>query len=272
MPRSASCPLARHRWRSTIGLMEMAKDTHISNGNMREEFEREPQRILECIALHAERGERIGDATLQAMREAAPRLTDVPATEVFPALDRVLVSSVAGQTILDCQDVLATVIPELEPMAGCPQNTPYHVYDVLGHTAGVIDASPAVSISRWAALFHDVGKPQCRRVDAAGRDHFKEHARTGADIAHSTLMRIGAPQDFADDVCRLVYLHEWFPPETDDGVRYAIEELGGRVGLYRALLALQVADSHAKAPIAAERSDIARRFQSRLARLEGGSR
>lgn len=252
--------------------MEMATSTYTPSRNTQDGFEQEPGRILECIAQHAERGERIDSATLQAMRAEASHLADVPASEVFSALDRVLVSDIAGQTILDCLDILAVVLPELEPMGGCPQNTPYHVYDVLGHTAGVIDASPAESISRWAALFHDVGKPRCRRVDAAGRDHFKGHARTGADIARSALVRLGASQDFAEDICRLVYLHEWFPPETDDAVRYAIGELGGRVELYRALLALQVADSHAKAPIATERSDIARRFQVRLARLESGSR
>ena len=248
--------------------METVKDTHIPSGNAQDGFEREPQRILECIALHAERGDRIDDETLQAMRAAAPGLANVPADEVFSALDRILISDIAGQTILDCLDILAIVLPELKPMADCPQNTPYHIYDVLGHTAGVIDASPAVSVSRWAALFHDVGKPRCRRVDAGGRDHFKGHARVGADIARSALERLGASQGFAEDVYRLVCLHEWFPMETDDGVRYAIEELGGRVELYRALLALQVADSHAKAPIAAERSDIARRFQGRLERLE----
>ena len=251
--------------------MEMAENTYTPVGNMQDEFGQKPGLILECIAQHAERGERVDSTTLQAMRAAASRLADVPAGEAFSALDRVLVSDLAGQTILDCQDILAIVLPELEPMAGCPQNTPFHIYDVLGHTVGVIDASPAESVSRWAALFHDVGKPHCRRVDAAGRDHFKGHARVGADIARSTLMRLGAPPEFADDIYQLVYLHEWFPPETDEGMRYAIEELGGRIELYRALLALQVADSRAKAPIATERSDIARRFQARLARLEGSS-
>ena len=233
-----------------------------------DEFARDPLRVLYRIRLSAERGERLDETTLSAMRAAAPHLADMPAGQVFAELSRLLVSAFAGQAILDARDVLTVVLPELEPMAGCPQNTPYHIYDVLEHTAGVVNASPAVPLSRWAALLHDVGKPQCRRVDTAGRDHFKGHAIAGAEIARSALVRLEAPPSFSEDVCTLVFLHEWFPPESDASVEAVIARLDGRVELYRALLALQVADSRAKAPISTERGDIARRFQARLDRLQ----
>ena len=248
--------------------MEQRDYTCDISKTMSGEFARNPLRILSHIRQCSERGERLEETTLSAMRAAAPRLADVPAGQVFAELSQLLVSAFAGQAILDTRDVLAVILPELEPMAGCPQNTPFHIYDVLEHTAGVVDASPAVPLCRWAALLHDVGKPQCRRVDAAGRDHFKGHATAGAEIARNALVRLGAPPSFSEDVGTLVFLHEWFPPESDASVEAVIARLDGRVELYRALLALQVADSRAKAPISTERGDIARRFQARLDRLQ----
>ena len=244
----------------------MASSNEIA-GEMQHGFAEDPLLVLERVRRYAHDGKRIPEDELAAMRATAGALRECPSPQVFRILEQILVGPFAGQAVAACQDVLGAVVPELTPMAGCPQNTPYHIYDVLGHTAGVIDASPATPLSRWAALFHDCGKPMCRRVDSMGRDHFKGHASCGVKIAQSALERLKAPESLREDVCILVYLHEWFPPETDEWVRKAIRELGGRVDLYRALLALQVADACAKAPDATERGDTARRFQARLERL-----
>ena len=57
-------------------------------------------------------------------------------------------------------DVLSCVLPVLVSMKGFEQHTPYHIYDVLEHTAHVVDGVPAYRLVRWAAL-HDMGKPAC---------------------------------------------------------------------------------------------------------------
>ena len=55
--------------------------------------------------------------------------------------------------------VLGTVLPELLPMAGFDQRNYHHIYDVLEHTARVLESVPPEPRLRWAALFHDAGKP-----------------------------------------------------------------------------------------------------------------
>lgn len=233
-------------------------------GNAGHRFAEDALRILRGIRFCAQLGYRIDEATLQAMRDQAAGLRAIAAERVFGELDRLLVGGHAGSAIVACPDVLAYVVPEIAAMAGCPQNTPYHIYDVLGHTARVVDASPATPLSRWSALFHDAGKPCCRRTDAAGRDHFLGHAAESARIAEASLVRLKAPSALRADVCMLVANHEWFVPDTDAAVLRALRKFGGRVELYRALLDLQVADQSAKAPDATERLDAARRLQRRL--------
>lgn len=191
-------------------------------------------------------------------------LVGVAADRLFPALEAILLDAHAGRVLLAHADALGRAIPEIAQMANCPQNSPYHLYDVLGHTARVVDASPATPLSRWAALLHDVGKPQCRWTDRTGRDHFTGHATAGAEVARDLLTRLKAPEQLLQDVCLLVEKHEWFGPADSRSVQRGVAELGGRMELYRALLALQAADSSAKAPAAAARLDHVRLLQARL--------
>ena len=184
----------------------------------------------------------------------------------FAELDALLVGEDAGMQLLAHADSLASLLPVIGSMAECPQNTPFHIYDVLEHTAHVVDASPATSLSRWAALLHDCGKPECRYVDASGRDHFKGHAAVGARIAQDELSRIGAPRPLSDDICTLVRMHEYYAGNDND-MKQVLDALGGRIELYRALISLQIADSSAKAPGVTERLESALRTRERLEQI-----
>ena len=53
---------------------------------------------------------------------------------------------------------------------GFPQNTPYHCYDVLEHTACTMENIDAELLLRWAALLHDIGKPALKTTDEEGID------------------------------------------------------------------------------------------------------
>ena len=227
-------------------------------------FAEDALRILRGIRFASELGFSIEGETLAAMQAHACSLGAISVERVFSELDRMLCGDAAGSALLACPEAVAAVIPEVGAMAGCPQNTPYHIYDVLGHTARVVDGSPATSLSRWSALLHDVGKPACRTTDAAGRDHFKGHAHVGARIAHDVLARLKAPTKLREEAHLLVSYHEWFMPPTETAVLRALRKLDGRLDLFRALLALQVADSLAKAPGITERLEAARTTQGIL--------
>ena len=236
-------------------------------GNPDAFFAADPLRILTSARLASQTGLPVIGQTLDSARAAAPNLRSCDAAAAFDEIGGMLLGFAAGSAIMAFSDALAQVIPAIDDMDGCPQNTPYHIYDVLEHTACVGDGSPATPLSRWAALLHDSGKPRSRWTDRNGRDHFKGHARAGAEIARETLTRLKAPADLTSDVCLLIRLHEWFVLDTDEDIQAALLELDGRIDLYRALLALQVADSSAKAPDATERRDHALKLQARLESL-----
>lgn len=183
-------------------------------------------------------------------------------------IERVLLAPDAAALLMRSFGKIAEELPELAPMAGCPQNTPYHAYDVLEHTAYVVQASPNNELSRWAALLHDAGKPATRTTDSQGRDHFSGHPAKGAAIARSVALRLGMPKGFADDLALLVGLHEWFFVPTRQETLRAISRLGGRAELYRSLLELQIADNKAKAASYTDRLENARQRKRMLERIQ----
>ncbi|GCE11561.1 AAA family ATPase [Tengunoibacter tsumagoiensis] len=96
-------------------------------------------------------------------------------------------------------DSLVQTFPWLQRMAGVPQNPIYHAEgDVQIHTRMV--AESLISQDEWrqlslvdqtllfaAALWHDVGKPLCTKIEEDGKITSRGHARKGEQIARQLL-------------------------------------------------------------------------------------
>ena len=154
--------------------------------------------------------------------------------------------------------VLAVAIPELLPLQNFNQRSPYHAYDVLEHTARVCSATEAFTVGcatptlRWAALLHDIAKPEMFSVDADGRGHFYGHPEKGADVAKVLLKRLAVPQRLINEICALVALHDYDVDVTTASLRHMVAllaEVSKSDGITLAydLLTLKQADALAKA-------------------------
>lgn len=67
------------------------------------------------------------------------------------------------------------IIPELKVCDGFDQLNDYHIYDVLEHILVVLDNVGDSYLLKIAALFHDIGKPNCLTIDDEGTGHFYGH-------------------------------------------------------------------------------------------------
>lgn len=67
------------------------------------------------------------------------------------------------------------VIPDLKKCDGFDQLNDYHIYDVLEHILVVLDNVGDDYLLKIAALFHDIGKPNCFTKDDNGIGHFFGH-------------------------------------------------------------------------------------------------
>lgn len=105
------------------------------------------------------------------------------------------------------------LIPEL-PALRLEQDPIHRHKDVLAHTIAVTaKTSPRLKV-RMAALFHDIGKPDTRAIDADGVT-FRHHEVVGAKMTKRRLREMGYEKDFVSDVSQLVRMSGRFKGYAD---------------------------------------------------------
>ncbi len=184
------------------------------------------------------------------MIEQRGLLKGISAERVFSELKGILIGPAAGRVLQDFAPVVFTVLPELAPMEGFEQHSPYHDSDVWTHTLRAFTASPADLVYRLALLFHDCGKPDCFTRDEGGRGHFYGHPKRSRELAEGALRRLKCDKDTLDRVLYLVEKHDTWLPDTERNMRRLL--LHEDPNALRDLLIVERCDALAHAPAARE--------------------
>ena len=212
-------------------------------GDPNARFSEDSLRILRGARFSARCGLTPEPETLAAMGAQAWRMESLARERVFEELCKLLLS-VKAEDITRFAFVLAAVIPELGPMIGFDQHSPHHAYDLMTHTAHVVQEVPAELPLRWAALLHDTGKISTFTRDTTGRGHFYGHAKESAAIADAVLRRLKAPTALREEAVTLIAAHmARLQPE-----RKTLRRQAAKYGFptVEAMLALQQADMRSK--------------------------
>jgi tRNA nucleotidyltransferase/poly(A) polymerase len=201
-------------------------------------FADDPLRILRAARIAAGVGLEIDQDTLTLARGEAGRAGE-PAGERQLAELRLLLTGadpLRGLELLDELGATPVLLPELDALRGVEQN-PYHHLDVYGHTMEVLarlievesDLESFVGAAaadvhgllaepladeltrggalRFAALVHDLGKPETRAVGEGGRVLFIGHDRAGARLVRALCSRLRASRRLADYLAELTLNH-----------------------------------------------------------------
>ncbi len=217
-------------------------------------FSEDPLRMLRAIRFSARLGFNIEPETYTAIVENARRIRIVSQERIRDEFVKLLMTPRAsnGLEMLRDTGLLERFAPELVDMK-CVEQNQFHVYDCWTHTMRTLEALPesADIIVRLAALFHDVGKPETKSVDANGNIHFYGHQHVGASIAAKILRNLRFSNDQIEQVCDLIKLHLRPGSYTEDWSDSAIRRLMRDAGeLWDSLLTL------AKADIAASNTEL----------------
>lgn len=225
-----------------------------SVGHPATRFSEDALRILRGCRFRSQLGFEIEPSTRHAMSTHKHLLCRISAERVRSELDGFVLGAHVHDALLDTFDVLSFVLPEITAMKGCKQDTKYHIYDVLEHTAFAMQHAPAERTVRWAALCHDMGKPAASFHDEEGVGHFYEHPKLSVALAGPMLERLKMAPRFIDDVMLLVRYHDHTVARSRKSIHRMMEKLEGRDDLFRALCRLKAADSMAQAPAYRQRA------------------
>ena len=221
-------------------------------GDPSRRFQEDGLRILRGLRFAAVLGFSLEPETARSLRQTRDGLRRVAAERIQAELSRLLPGPAAGAVLRAFPEVFWVFWPELEPMKGFHQHSPWHCWDVWEHTLRALEAAPPDLVLRLAALLHDVGKPACFTRDRSGNGHFYGHPARSASMAEEMLRRLRFDHALQARVVLLVERHhlDLLPQETL--LRRRLRQLGPEVVFQ--LLALQRADTRGQAPeIAAPR-------------------
>ncbi len=189
----------------------------------------DPLRAMRAIRMAAELGFRIHPKTRAAIPRVAEQIRQVSPERIREELNRLLVTREPSSALraMSRAGIMAVILPELMEGRGKRQGRLSHRHSMLEHAFRTVDHVPPRPVLRWAALFHDVGKPRVReRVH--GRFRFPGHAEEGARLAEAILERLRFSRKETHDIAHLVAHHE-LPkalPLDDAGVRRLLIEVG----------------------------------------------
>jgi len=191
-------------------------------------FEDDPLRMLRAIQFAARFEFDIEEKTYQSIQENADLIENVSAERIAEELNKLLVLAEKpslGLRMMQKTGLLKIIMPEVEEMVAVDQPGGYHKYDVFEHTMYAVDATPKVLHLRLAALFHDISKPQTKRVMET-KATFYGHEKIGAKIARKVLSRLRYSKDIIRKVMALVDRHMFTTDVTDKGMRRLIRKVG----------------------------------------------
>ncbi len=224
----------------------MGGQTDLANKVLRmvseKSFQEDPLRMLRAVQFAARFNLTIEKDTLASLKENANLMSSISAERIAEELNKLLVQAPkpsVGLRLMQSTGLLGKIIPELVECVDIDQPGGYHKWNVFDHTMEIIDASPANLKLRMAALFHDIRKPQHKRVVEDGAT-FYGHEIGGAKTAREWLRKFRYPNDFIEDVCTLVERHMFTTAVADKGLRRLIRRVG--IDLIFDLLDLRRAD------------------------------
>ncbi len=175
-------------------------------------FNDDPLRILRAYRFASQLNFSIDESINIAANKLKDRLEIISQERITQEFLKILASQKpsTGLQLLYHSGVLKNIFPEIAALAGVDQRNDYHHKDVFLHTCEVLDNISSKTDNVWlrfAALVHDIAKPQTKRfVDGTGWT-FHGHEELGARMMKSLFRRMKLPFSKLHYVENLIRLH-----------------------------------------------------------------
>lgn len=197
-----------------------------------ERFREDALRILRAVRFEAKTGFKVTNVTSEAMVEHAHLLKNISSERIFAELTGIVTAINGPAAIRDNLEVISVIIPELLLQKDFDQKSKFHDRDLLTHTLDTLNGIPADEFGvkdtalSYAALLHDIGKPEVFTIDEDGVGHMKTHADVGKRIAERVATELKFPNDLKYEVKDLVTYHDTFPEPERKSVRRFVSKHG----------------------------------------------
>ena len=175
-------------------------------------FDDDPLRILRAYRFASQLDFKVDKAIDDAAHQLRERLKIIAQERITDEFLKILSSPEPsiGLKLLYNSGVMEIIFPEISNLAGVDQRKDYHHKDVFLHTLKVVDNISEVTENVWlrfAALVHDIAKPQTKKFVEGTGWTFHGHEEIGARMMKSVFKKLKLPLNQLEYVEKLVRLH-----------------------------------------------------------------
>lgn len=226
------------------GRKDLNKKVVRAVGEPADRFKEDALRMMRAVRFACQLGFSIEPKTERAITKLAGSIKFISNERLRDELVKILQSDKAyeGITMLHEFKLLQYIIPELEKGVGVEQ-AKHHIHTVFKHSLLSLKYCPSKDWRvRFAALLHDIAKPQTKRIIEGGAT-FYNHDIVGAKVTEKIMKRLKFSNDDMKKVTLLVRNHMFYynvGEVTESSVRRLIVKVGEEN--LRDLIDLRIAD------------------------------
>ena len=207
-------------------------------------FAEDGLRIMRAMRFASTFGFRIDPFTANAMHVHKNLLDRISKERINAELTRMLLGVRIKDILIEFGDIMAQIIPEIEPCIGFEQKNPYHYLQVWEHTALATSLVADGVVMRLSMLLHDIGKPKSFVIGDDGIGHYYGHPEVSAEMAERILRDLRYDSATIDRVVLLIRHHDATLAATPGSVKRWLNRIG-ESGVYQ-LLEIKRADAMAQ--------------------------
>ena len=177
-----------------------------------ETFSEDPLRMMRAAYFASKLGFIIEDKCIDSMKRQSERIKIVSWERIRDELFKILKTKKPsiGLRILQETGLMKIVFPEIDAMYGIEQTAEWNHKDIFNHTLQVVDNAAKLTDKmeiRFAALVHDIAKPNTRRINKKKGYTFHGHDAVGERMISRVAFRLRLSKKLKSYLEKLTLLH-----------------------------------------------------------------
>ena len=177
-----------------------------------ETFSEDPLRMMRAAYFSSSLQFEIDRVCYESIKRQSHRIEIVSMERIRDEFIKILrtVKPSVGLVILQKTGLMSVVFPEIHLMYGMDQTSEWKHKDIFSHTLQVVDNAAELSEKmelRFAALVHDIAKPNTRRIDKKKGYTFHGHDAIGERMLNRVARRMKLSNELKNYLKKLTLLH-----------------------------------------------------------------
>ena len=202
-----------------------------------------PENILNALIFLGDGNYVIDEITAKAIKENAPLLLTIDKEILYTKLTRLLLTRNISQVMRQFPTVLCDICPDLRAAYKFLPKENFGV-DLWEHICRAVEFSPPQPASRYTALFHNAGNPDCYSDDGTGTEHYYGHEELARIIAGKFLKSITSDKKLLETVDFLLEYHDVEIKEDRVHLKRLMNDIDAEE--LKMIIKLRIADDMAK--------------------------